>query len=121
MLKLKSLLIPLVILSTLFTSSKALADQVGRASWYGPQHHGRRMANGQIFNQWSLTCASNSYRLGTILQVTNLRNGRTVRCRVTDRGGFTRLGRIIDLSRGSFRRLASEGAGVIRVRVRRVN
>jgi rare lipoprotein A len=72
---------------------------VGKASWYGAFHHGRRTASGEIFDMRALTAAHRTLPLGTRLRVTNLANGRAVDVRVNDRGPFI-PGRILDVSRG---------------------
>ena len=64
-----------------------------------------------------MTCASNTFKFGTKLKVTNKENGKSVTVRVTDRGGFTKLGRIIDLSKGAFSQIASTSKGIITVLV----
>jgi rare lipoprotein A len=71
--------------------------QVGRASWYGIEHHGKRTASGGRFDMNALTAAHRSLPLGTMLRVKNLANGRSVVVRVNDRGPYVG-GRIIDLS-----------------------
>lgn len=94
------------------------SQQVGKASWYGGTlHHGKRAADGSVFNQNAMTCASNTFKFGTKLKVTNKENGKSVTVRVTDRGGFTKLGRIIDLSKGAFSQIASTSRGIITVLV----
>lgn len=96
------------------------------ASWYGTtgdtcdnwKH--TTTANGEKFNENALTAASWQYPLGTKVKVTNLKNGRSVIVRINDRGPGKRLfkkGRIIDLSRGSFMRIASLNEGIIPVSV----
>lgn len=88
----------------------------GRASWYGPGFHGRRTANGEIFNQNAMTAAHRTLPFGTRIRVTNLRNNRQVTVRVNDRGPFTG-GRILDLSAGAARAIGLERAGVGPVRI----
>ena len=83
-------------------------DQVGRGSWY---------ALGLPAPD-SLTCASRKFGRGTYLEVKNLRNGKTVVCRVNDYGPEVWTGRVIDLSRGSFREVEDLGAGTIPVQIR---
>ncbi|HLK11791.1 MAG TPA: septal ring lytic transglycosylase RlpA family protein [Candidatus Binatia bacterium] len=90
--------------------------QEGVASWYGPGFHGRRTANGEIFDQYELTAAHPSLPLGTRAVVTNLRNGRVVEVRINDRGPFVD-GRVIDLSYAAARVLGMVGPGTARVRV----
>lgn len=92
-------------------------DQTGIASWYGPNFDGRRTANGEIFDMTKMTAAHRTLPLPSIVQVTNLENGRQIILRVNDRGPFAR-GRIIDLSRKSARRLGFARRGTAKVRVR---
>ena len=91
-------------------------DQVGVASWYGRQFHGRRTANGERFDMNALTAAHPTLPLSTVVRVTNLDNGRSVAVRINDRGPFAR-GRIIDLSHAGARALGFEAQGTARVRV----
>lgn len=91
--------------------------QTGYASWYGKFHHGRRTANGEIYDMHKLTAAHPALPMGTRLDVTNLRNGRSVEVRVNDRGPVVN-GRILDLSYAAARRLGAVGDGVIPVRLR---
>ena len=86
------------------------------ASWYGPGFHGRKTASGERFNQNAMTCAHKGLKLGTLVRVTSLRTGRSVVCRVNDRGPFV-AGRIIDMSRAAAAHLGMIGAGTVRVRV----
>ena len=88
----------------------------GLASWYADAHHGRPTASGELFDQHALTAAHRSLPFGTIVRVTNLRNGKTVDVRVNDRGPFI-AGRIIDLSRAAARAIGSIGHGIVPVRL----
>lgn len=92
-------------------------SETGMASWYGPQFHGRRAANGEVFDQEALTAAHPTLPLNSLVQVTNLENGREVMVRVTDRGPFVG-GRLIDMSRGAAQALGFEAQGHARVHVR---
>ena len=92
----------------------------GKVSYYGAQHHGKKMASGGVFNMWSMTCASNKYPLGTRLKVTNPENDKSVEVIVTDRGGFGKYGRILDLSKGAFAKIASVSKGVITVVINKI-
>ncbi|MGF1536655.1 MAG: septal ring lytic transglycosylase RlpA family protein [Elainellaceae cyanobacterium] len=84
----------------------------GVASWYGPYFHGRKTANGEIFNQNELTAAHPTLPFNTKLKVTNQLNGRSVMVRVNDRGPY--IGRrTLDLSRRAARCLNSEVKGVV--------
>jgi rare lipoprotein A len=91
--------------------------QTGTASWYGTGFHGRPTANGEIFDQDALTAAHPTLPLPSLVQVTNLENGREVIVRVNDRGPFVG-GRLIDLSRRAAEVLGFAQAGHARVHVR---
>ncbi|MHA1601254.1 MAG: septal ring lytic transglycosylase RlpA family protein [Alphaproteobacteria bacterium] len=71
--------------------------ETGIASWYGPGFHGRRTANGERYDQNTLTAAHRTLPMPSIVRVTNLDNGRSIKVRINDRGPFSN-GRIIDLS-----------------------
>lgn len=92
-------------------------EQTGLASWYGPQFHGQRTASGETFDQDALTAAHPTLPIPSLVQVTNLENGREVIVRVNDRGPFVGE-RLIDLSRGAARVLGFVDAGHARVHVR---
>jgi rare lipoprotein A len=92
-------------------------QQTGTASWYGPQFHGQRTASGETFDQDALTAAHPTLPIPSLVQVTNLENGREVIVRVNDRGPFVGE-RLIDLSRGAAQVLGFESAGHARVNVR---
>ncbi|HXP96253.1 MAG TPA: septal ring lytic transglycosylase RlpA family protein [Telmatospirillum sp.] len=89
---------------------------IGVASWYGRQHAGRPTASGEIHSIHLRTAAHRSLPFGTLLKVTNLRNGRTSVVRVNDRGPYV-AGRTIDLSEEAARDLAMQGDGLARVRM----
>ncbi len=88
----------------------------GNASWYGVAFHGRLAADGSRYNMYELTAAHKTLEFGTRLLVTNLRNGRTVKVTITDRGPFVE-GRIIDLSFAAAQALGMLDAGVAPVRL----
>ena len=92
-------------------------DRVGLASFYGEDFHGRKTANGEIFDMWALSAAHPSLPMPSYAYVTNLANGRTLLVRINDRGPYAR-GRLIDLSRASARLLGFEARGTATVRVR---
>jgi rare lipoprotein A len=71
--------------------------ETGIASWYGPNFHGNRTANGETFDQYKMTAAHRTLPLPSMVRVTNLENGRSVVLRVNDRGPF-KNSRIIDVS-----------------------
>jgi len=88
----------------------------GEASWYGPGFHGRRTANGEVYNQYALTAAHPMLPLGTQVEVVNLDNRRRVWVRINDRGPYAK-GRILDLSRVAAEYLGLIGPGTARVRI----
>lgn len=90
--------------------------ETGIASWYGPSFHGKRTANGEIYNQHDLTAAHRTLQMPSIVRVTNLENGRSVVVRINDRGPFKR-GRVIDVSKRAAELLGFIGTGTARVRV----
>ncbi|HYC01648.1 MAG TPA: septal ring lytic transglycosylase RlpA family protein [Azospirillaceae bacterium] len=88
----------------------------GEASFYGPGFHGKKTANGEIFNQNELTAASRELPLGTTAVVTNEENGKQVEVKINDRGPYVD-GRVIDLSKGAAKELGMVKDGVAEVRV----
>lgn len=89
--------------------------QVGMASWYGKQFHGKATASGEDFDMFELTAAHRRLPLGTYVKVTNLRNGKSIVVRVNDRGPYVG-DRVIDLSYSAARMLSFR-SGVERVRL----
>lgn len=94
-------------------------DQRGIASWYGDQFHMKATANGETFDMNTLSAAHTTLPLPSMVEVTNLDNGRKLVVRVNDRGPFVD-NRIIDLSREAARQLGYDRAGLANVRVRYV-
>ena len=92
------------------------ATEVGYASWYGDPYHGRRAANGEIYDKNQMTAAHRTLPFETMVKVMNLENGRSTVVRVTDRGPFVK-GRIIDLSLAAAKQLAMVGPGTALVRM----
>ena len=92
-------------------------SESGSASWYGPQFHGQRTASGEVFDQEALTAAHPTLPIPSLVQVTNLENGREIIVRVNDRGPFVGE-RLIDLSHGAATVLGFEQAGHAQVHVR---
>jgi rare lipoprotein A len=92
-------------------------SETGTASWYGPQFHGQRAANGDVYDQEALTAAHPTLPLNSLVQVTNLENGREAIVRVTDRGPYVGE-RLIDVSRQAADVLGFEAQGRARVHVR---
>jgi rare lipoprotein A len=91
-------------------------DETGIASWYGAEFHGKRTANGEIFDADGLTAAHPTLPMPVNVRVTNLENGRSLVLRVNDRGPFAR-GRIIDVSAHAAQLLGFYGKGTAKVRV----
>jgi rare lipoprotein A len=98
----------------------------GLASWYGEEHRGRLMANGKKFDPNKPTAASWFYPLGAKVRVTvesTSGRRRSVLVTITDRGPALELvrdGRIIDLGRAAFAKLAETDQGLVAVTVQRV-
>jgi rare lipoprotein A len=88
----------------------------GVASWYGLPFHGRRAADGEIYDMNQPTAAHRTLPFGSRVRVTNLSNGRQTEVRITDRGPFVQ-GRIIDLSFAAARSVDMVGSGIARVRL----
>jgi len=91
-------------------------DETGIASWYGPNFHQKRTANGEIFDQNAITAAHRTLPMPSVVRVTNLENGRSLIVRINDRGPFAH-GRIIDLSRRSAQLLGFARKGTAKTRV----
>jgi rare lipoprotein A len=91
-------------------------DKTGIASWYGEPFHGRRTANGEIYDMNALTAAHKTLPMPTFVRVTNLENGRSLVLKVNDRGPFVN-GRIIDISRRGAQLLGFHRNGTAKVRV----
>jgi rare lipoprotein A len=90
--------------------------ETGIASWYGDPYHGRRAANGEVYDMEKLTAAHQTYAFDTWLRVVNLSNDKSVVVRITDRGPFVDH-RIIDLSRAAAREIDMLRAGTTKVRL----
>lgn len=90
--------------------------ETGIASWYGPDFHGKKTANGEIYDQNELTAAHRTLPMPSLVRVTNLENGRAVVVRINDRGPFSKS-RVIDLSRRAAELLNMVGRGTAQVRV----
>ncbi|WP_229203843.1 septal ring lytic transglycosylase RlpA family protein [Campylobacter anatolicus] len=82
----------------------------GIASWYGPNFHGKKTSNGEIYNMYNMTAAHKTLPMNTILRVTNLKNNKSVIVRINDRGPFV-ANRVIDLSKAAATKLDVIGVG----------
>ena len=87
-----------------------------QASYYADKFHGRKTASGETFNMYDMTCAHKTLPFGTILRVTNLKNGKTVAVRVNDRGPFVK-GREIDVSKAAAQKLDMIKTGTASVKI----
>ena len=99
-----------------YPQEDATYDNTGIASWYGPKFHGRRTANGEIFDMDLLTAAHPTLPMPVRAKVTNLENGRSLVVRINDRGPFAK-DREIDMSRHAADLLGFKQKGTARVRV----
>lgn len=97
-------------------SPRVGSAETGIASWYGYPYHGRRAANGEIYDMERLTAAHRTLPFETFVEVLNLTNRKTVTVRITDRGPFIE-GRIIDLSRAAANAIDLIGPGIAQVRI----
>ena len=95
-------------------------DETGIASWYGEPFHGRKTANGAVYDMHKLTAAHKTLPLPTDVRVTNLENGRSIIVTVNDRGPFAHS-RIIDLSYRAAQLLGMVEKGTAKVRVQVIN
>jgi rare lipoprotein A len=89
---------------------------VGLASWYGDDFHGRYTANGEIFDENSISAAHPTLPLPSYVRVTNLANRKSIIVRVNDRGPYAK-GRLIDLSVKTAKLLGFYGNGTAKVKV----
>lgn len=90
--------------------------EVGVASFYGPDFHGKTTANGEVYDMYGRTAAHKTLPLNTIIRVINLANSRNIIVRINDRGPFVK-GRILDLSYGAALKLGFVAKGTTRVRI----
>ena len=122
----------IIIFIFLFIFSLVKVAKAETASWYSEvsckregtwQKYGGKMANGEVFDDKKMVCASWNFPFETKVKVTNLANGKTVIVVVKDRGPAKKLvrqGRIIDLSKSAFMKIASLRQGVIKVKVEKL-
>jgi rare lipoprotein A len=101
---------------TYYPSENTSYTAVGMASWYGAAFHGRRTANGEVYDMASLTAAHPTMPLPSYARVTNLSNGYSVIVRVNDRGPY-HGGRVMDVSSRTADALAFKGEGTARIKV----
>jgi rare lipoprotein A len=99
------------------TAAEASGGERGLASWYGKEFDGLPTASGETFRPEKISAAHRTLPLGTVVDVTNEKNGKTVRVKINDRGPFV-AGRIVDLSKAAAQEIASVGDGVVPVTLR---
>jgi len=99
---------------TIAAQRKALLR--GFASWYGEAFDGQTTASGERFDMFAMTACHPTLPFGSMVRVVNLKNGRSVTVRITDRGNLAE-GRIIDLSFAAAEKLAMTASGLAPVRL----
>ncbi len=97
-------------------STAVLSSETGVASYYADKFHGKRTANGEIYDMHGYTAAHKKLPFGTIVEVTNLSNNNKVRLRITDRGPFVD-NRIIDVTLTAAKELDMLKSGTAEVRI----
>jgi rare lipoprotein A len=90
--------------------------QEGFASYYADKFEGRKTASGDIYSHNELTCAHRTLAFGTMVRITNVKNNKSIVCRVNDRGPFVK-NRIIDLSRNAASQLDFVVDGLAKVKI----
>ena len=96
--------------------SKEIYRETGMAAWYGKELHGKKTASGEVFDMYGLSAAHRTLPLGTVVDVTNLDNFKSIKVRINDRGPFLKS-RFLDLSYGAANALGFVAEGVARVRI----
>ena len=107
---------PYTIAGRTYYPSERPFSATGTASWYGADFHGRRTANGEIFDRKSISAAHPTMPLPSYARVTNLRNARSIVVRVNDRGPY-HGGRVMDVSQRVAEALDFHSVGTARVKV----
>jgi rare lipoprotein A len=96
--------------------TRSVGTQEGLASYYSTEFQGRKTSSGEMFDKDALTAAHRTFPFGTIILVTNQKNGKQVEVKVNDRGPV-KPERIIDLSYGAAKEIDMLRDGLVRVRV----
>ncbi len=116
----------LLLAGLIFTISVLIAQNApdeksvnGRASYYVVGFHGKKTANGEIYNKYLFTAAHRKYKFGTYVNVRNVKNGLSITVRINDRGPYN-YSRIIDLSEAAARRIGSYAQGLTMVEIQPV-
>ena len=107
--------------NTVKTSVVELIDRgTMKASWYGSRFHGKKTANGEIYDQMAYTTAHKSIRFGTLLKLTNTKTGKFLVVRVNDRGPYIPR-RQLDLSKAAAIELGVIANGIAKLKVEEIN
>jgi len=106
----------LIIITLLISFNISAFEQIGVASWYGGKFHGRQTANGETFNTNDLTAAHKELPFNTVVNVTNMANGKSISVRINDRGPYVGE-RVIDLSYAAAKALDMVRAGTANVMI----
>lgn len=91
----------------------------GIASWYGPRFHGKKTANGEIFDMYAMTAAHKTLPIPSYAQITNLDNRKSVVVRINDRGPYVG-DRLLDLSYAAAKKLDIEEGGIGKVEIKAI-
>lgn len=113
----KTLLVSAIFILAMLASCAPKVMQQGKASYYANKFNGRKTASGEVFRNRKRTAAHKTLPFGTKVTVTNMRNGRSVKVRINDRGPFV-PGRVIDLSRRAARKIGMLRDGVTEVELK---
>ena len=105
----------LIIFSLITLLSFSISENYSQASYYNDKHNGRKTASGEVFSNNQLTAAHITIKFGTLVEVTNISNNKSVVVKINDRGPFIK-GRDIDLSKKAFKEIASISSGVIKIK-----
>lgn len=92
--------------------------KIGKASWYGGHHHGKKTASGERFNMYANTAAHKSLPFGTLVEVTNKSNGKSVVVVINDRGPY-HGNRVLDLSKAAAQQIdmTKSGTAIVEYRI----
>lgn len=90
-------------------------EDIVKVSYYSNYHHGRKTASGEIYNMNNFTAAHKKLPFGTLVEITNISNNKTVTVRINDRGPYTK-GRTFDLSKAAFNKIGNLKRGVLKVK-----
>ena len=114
----RGILVIIMMISTLglfnFKTNTEDAKKTSFASFYHDKFNGRKTASGEIFSNRKLTAAHRTLPFGTVVEVTNLRTGKSVEVRINDRGPF-HSSRALDLSKAAFDSIGNTARGTMPV------